>query len=215
MKTVKFPFRVFGHGIDFFLPLSFYWEDSFSLWRSDFCRHLRFTPHITQILAPYFTYCGPQSPGPWLWEPITPTPRAVKVHLQACWSCFQFLLHFWDLGISLFLASSMFCLAFLRICSGRVSGSLSQLFWQKPQVFYVMCMYMHIFIYTCMHLYMFYLYLNLLYFLCILQTCIYMYCSCCCSVAQLYSTLCDPMDCSTSDFPVLHHLWELAQTLVH
>ena len=28
-------------------------------------------------------------------------------------------------------------------------------------------------------------------------------------------TLCDPMDCSTPGFPVLHHLPELAQTLVH
>ena len=26
---------------------------------------------------------------------------------------------------------------------------------------------------------------------------------CCCSVTKLYSTLCDPMDCSTSGFPVL------------
>ena len=28
----------------------------------------------------------------------------------------------------------------------------------------------------------------------------------CCSVAKLSSTLCDPMDCSTPGFPVLHHL---------
>ena len=27
--------------------------------------------------------------------------------------------------------------------------------------------------------------------------------------------LCNPMDCSTPDFPVLHHLPELAQTHVH
>ena len=33
-----------------------------------------------------------------------------------------------------------------------------------------------------------------------------------CSVAQLCPTLCDPMDCSTPGFPVLHHLLELAQT---
>ena len=39
--------------------------------------------------------------------------------------------------------------------------------------------------------------------------------SCCCSVAQLCPTLCDPMDCSRPGFPVLHHLLELAQTLVH
>ena len=30
----------------------------------------------------------------------------------------------------------------------------------------------------------------------------------CCSVTQLCPTLCDPMDCSTSGFPVLHHLPE-------
>ena len=37
----------------------------------------------------------------------------------------------------------------------------------------------------------------------------------CCSVAQLCPTLCDPMDCSTPDFPVLYHLLEFAQTPVH
>jgi len=37
----------------------------------------------------------------------------------------------------------------------------------------------------------------------------------CCSVTRLCSTLCDPMDCSTPGFPVLHHLPELAQTHVH
>ena len=36
-----------------------------------------------------------------------------------------------------------------------------------------------------------------------------------CSVAQSCPTLCDPMDCSTSGFPVLRHLPELAQTHVH
>ena len=35
------------------------------------------------------------------------------------------------------------------------------------------------------------------------------------SVAQLCPTLCDPMDCSTPGFPVLHQLLELAQTHVH
>jgi len=35
------------------------------------------------------------------------------------------------------------------------------------------------------------------------------------SVAQLYLTLCDPMDCSTSGFPVHHQLPELAQTHGH
>ena len=37
----------------------------------------------------------------------------------------------------------------------------------------------------------------------------------CCSVTQLCPTLCEPMDCSTPGFPVLHHLLELAQTHVH
>ena len=35
------------------------------------------------------------------------------------------------------------------------------------------------------------------------------------SVAQSCPTLCDPMDCSTPDFPVHHQLIELAQTHVH
>ena len=38
---------------------------------------------------------------------------------------------------------------------------------------------------------------------------------CCCSVAQLCPTLCDPLDCSIPGFPIHHHLWELAQTHVH
>ena len=42
----------------------------------------------------------------------------------------------------------------------------------------------------------------------------YTQCNTCCSVTQLYLTLCDPMDCSTPGFPVLHHLPELAQTHV-
>ena len=37
----------------------------------------------------------------------------------------------------------------------------------------------------------------------------------CCSVAQSCLTLCDPMDCSTLDFSVLHHLLEPVQTHVH
>ena len=43
-------------------------------------------------------------------------------------------------------------------------------------------------------------------------------CTCtywCCSVPQLCPTLCDPVDCSTSDFPVLHYLPEFAQIHVH
>ena len=38
---------------------------------------------------------------------------------------------------------------------------------------------------------------------------------CCCSVALSCPTLCDPMDCSTSSFPVFHYLPEFAQTHVH
>ena len=35
------------------------------------------------------------------------------------------------------------------------------------------------------------------------------------SVAQLYPTLCNPVDCSTPGLPVHHQLAELAQTHVH
>ena len=35
------------------------------------------------------------------------------------------------------------------------------------------------------------------------------------SAAQSCLTLCDPMDCSTPGFPVLHCLLEFAQTHVH
>ena len=38
---------------------------------------------------------------------------------------------------------------------------------------------------------------------------------CCCSVTQLYPTLCNPMDCSMPGFPVLYHPPEFAQTHVH
>ena len=37
----------------------------------------------------------------------------------------------------------------------------------------------------------------------------------CCSVAQSCPTLCNPMDCSTSGFPVLHYHLEFTQTHVH
>ena len=37
----------------------------------------------------------------------------------------------------------------------------------------------------------------------------------CCSVSHLCPTPCDPMDCRTSGFPVLHYLPEFAQTHVH
>ena len=38
---------------------------------------------------------------------------------------------------------------------------------------------------------------------------------CCCLVAQLCPTLCDPLDCSTPGFPVLHHLLGFVQMCVH
>ena len=36
---------------------------------------------------------------------------------------------------------------------------------------------------------------------------------CCCSVSQLFLTLCDPIDCSTAGFPVLDHLLELLKLM--
>ena len=38
--------------------------------------------------------------------------------------------------------------------------------------------------------------------------------NCCCSVTKSWPTLCDPIHCSTPDFPVLHFLPEFAQTHV-
>ena len=37
----------------------------------------------------------------------------------------------------------------------------------------------------------------------------------CCSIAKSCLSLCDPMDCSTPGFPVLHYLLEFTQTHVH
>ena len=42
----------------------------------------------------------------------------------------------------------------------------------------------------------------------------HMQCCCCCSVAKSCLTLCDPMVCSMSGFPVLHYLPEFAQFMV-
>ena len=39
--------------------------------------------------------------------------------------------------------------------------------------------------------------------------------NCYCSVTKSCPTLCDPMNCSMTDFPVLHHLPEFAQAYVH
>ena len=43
----------------------------------------------------------------------------------------------------------------------------------------------------------------------------YLYGNFCCPFTQSCLTLCNPMNCSTPGFPVLHHLPELAQTHVH
>ena len=37
----------------------------------------------------------------------------------------------------------------------------------------------------------------------------------CCSVMQWCPTLCDPIDCSTPDFPALHYFPEFARTHIH
>ena len=37
----------------------------------------------------------------------------------------------------------------------------------------------------------------------------------CCSVAKLCLTLCDPMDCSTAGFHILHYLPEFAHIHIH
>ena len=45
--------------------------------------------------------------------------------------------------------------------------------------------------------------------------CLMLYLLICCLVTQLCPPICDPMDCSTPGFHVLHYLLELAQTHVH
>ena len=39
--------------------------------------------------------------------------------------------------------------------------------------------------------------------------------NCCCSEAKTCPILCDPMNCSTPGFPVLHYFPEFAETHVH
>ena len=46
---------------------------------------------------------------------------------------------------------------------------------------------------------------------CVLMLCLF----CCCSITKSCLTLCNPMDCSTPSFPVLHYLLEFAQIHVH
>ena len=45
--------------------------------------------------------------------------------------------------------------------------------------------------------------------------CLMLYLPICCLVSQSCPPLCDPMDCSTPGFHVLHYLLELAQTHIH
>ena len=40
-------------------------------------------------------------------------------------------------------------------------------------------------------------------------------CCCCCSITQSCPALCNPMDCNSPGFPVLHQLLEFAQTHVY
>ena len=47
------------------------------------------------------------------------------------------------------------------------------------------------------------------------SVCVYIYTRIYCSVAKLYTSLWDTMNCTKPGFPVLHHLPELAQTHVH
>ena len=42
---------------------------------------------------------------------------------------------------------------------------------------------------------------------------VFAYGCCCCSVVKLCLTLCNPMDCSTPGFPVLHYFPEFAQVM--
>ena len=53
-----------------------------------------------------------------------------------------------------------------------------------------------------------------IYFMCSIVHLYFLY-SNCCSVTQLCPSLCNPVDCSMPDFPVLHHIPKLAQTHVH
>ena len=55
----------------------------------------------------------------------------------------------------------------------------------------------------------------IMFYICRLALIVHYKLRCCCSVAHSCPTLCDPMDCSTPGFPVLHHLPKFAQTHVH
>ena len=47
------------------------------------------------------------------------------------------------------------------------------------------------------------------------NACLGLHLGCCYLVTKFCSTRCDPMDCSTPGFPVLHYLLEFALTHVH
>ena len=84
-------------------------------------------------------------------------------------------------------------------------------FYVSQQIFIGVCNHRQ---YTCIYVYTYvtdqYTYTHIYTHICIS---IYLYH--CCSVAKSYTTLCNPMDCRTPGFPVLHCLLEFAQTHVH
>lgn len=164
METEKLPFWVFGHRVDFFSYV-LYWVQPQLLMSGLLLAPQAHSPHN----ALYFT--------PWSLQPRTPVAgicnchtRPASVSLQAYWSGFQFLLHLWDLGISLFcflLELAIDLKEFLNIlfsfpqnCIRGVSGSFSLLFCQKPHFLCgCVCIYVFIFIhmYVCVCISMYFL----------------------------------------------------------
>ena len=71
-------------------------------------------------------------------------------------------------------------------------------------LFACVCMCVYVCVRMCVCIYI-YIYKDFLY---------YLRC-CCCSVTQSCLIFCDPIDCSTPGFPVLHNLPEFAQIHVH
>ena len=57
-------------------------------------------------------------------------------------------------------------------------------------------------------------YINMYTCILYIHICIYIYMHACCLVSKSGMTLHDPMDCSTSGFPILHYLLEFAQICV-
>ena len=82
-------------------------------------------------------------------------------------------------------------------------------FLYSPNSFFSETIYIlkYIYMYACI------LYTYIIHYILYIHICIYYYC--CCSVTQSCPTLCNPIDCSTPAFPLLHHLLEPAPTHVH